>query len=105
MPRNRSLTRADFAKTKGFRRLAGVFLTIGYGTIPGSKVSKGAVVVSKKVAKRAVERNRIKRAIRPLLAQGVANSGLSLIVSVRKSALSRDLRAEFETLLGKISRS
>lgn len=105
MPRNRSLTRADFAKTKGFRRLAGVFLTIGYGTIPASKVSKGAVVVSKKVAKRAIERNRIKRALRPLLTNALARGDLSLIVTVRKSALSRDLRAEFETLVGKISRS
>jgi len=105
MPRNRSLSRADFAKTKGFRRLPGVFLSIGYGVIPGATASKGALVVSKKVAKRAVERNRIKRAIRPLLGRAVLRTDLSLIVTVRKSALSRDLRAEFEALLRKVLNS
>lgn len=83
----------------------GVFLSVGYGIIPNQVTGKGAVVVSKKVAKSAVERNRIKRALRSLLVRSLTAGGPSLVVTIRKSAPSRDLRVDLETVLAKILRS
>lgn len=105
MPRSKSLTRADFAKTKGFRRLVGAFVSVGYGIIPHQSTGKGAVVVSKKVAKSAVDRNRIKRTLRMLLVRFLTDGGPSIVVTIRKNAPSRDLRADLETVLAKILRS
>ena len=102
MPRKFSLSRADFAKTRAFRRLAGPSLSLSFGIITGRPVPGGAVVVSKKVAKSAVTRNRLKRALRPVLIGFLRHGTPSLVVTVRKSVPSRDLRTELEGLLAKV---
>lgn len=102
MPRKFSLTRADFGKTRVFRRLAGASLSLSFGTIPGRNVPGGAVVVSKKVAKSAVTRNRLKRALRPGIVGFLRGGAPSVIVTVRKDVPSRDLRFELESLLKKV---
>lgn len=105
MPRKQSLSRADFSKTRGFRRLAGAALSVSFGTIPGRTSPGGAIVVAKKVAKSAVVRNRIKRVLRPLLSAFLREDAPSVIVTVRKNVLPRDLRDELEKLLAKTPRS
>ena len=59
LPRTQRLTRAEFLATKHKKKLfhSPVFLV----SVTYSETLKGAVVVSKKVARGAVERNRIRR--------------------------------------------
>jgi ribonuclease P protein component len=102
MPRKFSLSRADFAKTRGFRRLAGASLSVSYGQIPARPLPGGAIVVSKKVAKSAVTRNRLKRTLRPILLAYLRTGAASAIVTVRKDVPSKGLRLELEGLLAKI---
>lgn len=102
MPRKFSLRRVDFSKTKAFKRLANSSISLSFGTILGRTAPGGAVVVSKKVAKGAVTRNRLKRALRPILVGFLRAKAPSVIVTVRKNIPSRDLRAELEALLAKV---
>lgn len=102
MPRRFTLSRADFTKTRAFKRFAGPSLTLSFGTIAGRAVPGGAVVVSKKVAKAAAVRNRLKRVLRPVLMRFLRTNAPSIIVTVRKNVPSRDLRDELEGLLSKV---
>lgn len=106
MPRKFSLTRADFAKTRHFRRVLGTALSLSFGNLPSRSVPGGAIVVSKKVASSAVIRNRIKRSLRAVLSAYLRKEGCpSIIVMVRKNVPTRQLRSELEAVLQKIPRS
>lgn len=102
MPRKLSLKRADFAKTRSFERRIAASLSVSFGDIPERPKPGGAIIVPKKAARSAVERNRIKRALRPLLVRYLRYTKRSILVTVRKKISSRDLRAELEELLEKI---
>lgn len=102
MPRKFSLSRLDFAKTRGFKRLSSPSLSLAFGVVPGRVHPGGAIVVSKKVAKVAVVRNHLKRVLRPVLMRFLRTKAQSVIVTVRKNIPSRDLRAELEGLIVKI---
>jgi len=70
-------------------------------------INRFGIVVSKKVAKKAVDRNRIKRQSREIIAnlnKNVRNKQYDIIVSVRNNALNAKydtLKSDLETLLQK----
>ncbi len=101
MPRTLSLSRGDISKTRAFRRLAGRALTLSYGDIPGRRVPGGAVIISKKVARNAATRNRLKRALRPMLARALRDGAPSIIIVIRSAIATRDLQSELDVLLKK----
>lgn len=67
MPARFRLSRADFTRMRGFRRIQGQLFSLSYGTIPERSGAGAAIVVSKKVAADAVDRNCIKRRSRAIL--------------------------------------
>ncbi len=75
------------ATIQGGRPIQGVFLSIKYRGL-GTGIPKAAIVVSAKVAKLAVGRNRIKRRLRailtPILPQ--LRPGLIIVVFAKKEA-------------------
>ena len=107
MPRELRLSRVDFAKTRSFRRIQGAFFSYSYGVIPGRTTKGGACVVSKKVARRAVDRNRIRRQVRgPLIfVLSTLPSPLVIICQSKKGVLtarSAEINAEIASLSHKI---
>lgn len=80
MPSQYRLSRADFSRMRGFRRINGRFFTLSYGTIPDRTRAGGAIVVSKKVAADAVDRNRIKRRSRAVLGKVLPKIGRAMVV-------------------------
>lgn len=69
MPPKYRLSRADFTRMRGFRRIQGRFSSLSYGTLPGRTHAGAAIVVSKKAAAHAVDRNRIKRRSRAIFSR------------------------------------
>lgn len=68
LPQAKRLTRDDFTQvTKGKRAITGHF-SLSYKQTP---FSKGAVVVSKKVAKKATERHLLKRRVLAVVSKGL----------------------------------
>lgn len=91
MPRKNRLTRADFnllLKVKT-RRINGVFFTVTIAPLPDALHSKASCVVSKKIARRAVDRNTIKRrcreAVHPFLS--VLKKPVMLMFYAKKESL------------------
>ena len=73
------------------------------------EASKAAVVVSKKVAAKAVERNTLKRRMRaPLLKALNGTPGLNIVLFARKGATeldARQLEEEVVALVSKVHKS
>jgi ribonuclease P protein component len=101
MPSRYRLSRTDFTKMHGFKRLHGSFFSLSFGTIPERSSPGVACVVSSKIAAKAVDRNRIKRRCRAILAESVEQlrSPLVIVVIAKKGAAkapfletSKDLR-------------
>lgn len=70
----------------------------------GGKPKLG-VVVSKKVAKKAVDRNRIKRMIHEALKEKIVNLGSPLIIILKANLASQkmpEIKKDLETLLKKL---
>lgn len=70
----------------------------------GSEPKLG-VVVSKKVAKKAVDRNRIKRMIHEALKEKIVNLGSPLIIILKANLASQkmpEIKKDLETLLKKL---
>lgn len=69
MPTKFRLTRADFKlfSSQKTRRVRGVYFTLSIFPLPADTAPKAACIVSKKVARKATERNRIKRRYRAIL--------------------------------------
>lgn len=88
MPRTLSLTGSEIRRTRPVRRIHGTYVSVALLPLPGASRAKAAVVVSKKVAVRATERNRIKRRIREALRATVARlpSGCGYLVSAKSAA-------------------
>ena len=106
---NRGLTRKDFENSREMGRmyqspLFGVSVMQNKGEHIGSPVQIG-FVISKKISKRAVDRNRIKR----LLCEAMKNKlpeGLKIIILVRKNILEakiEDIKKSWEGVYEKIS--
>ncbi len=104
MPARLRLSRADFSRMRGFRRLQGGLFSLSYGVI-SERIGAGvAVVVSKKVAADAVDRNRIKRRSRAILGRIVPSlSPARVFVAVAKKGAATasfdDFALDLENLL------
>lgn len=70
LPRKNRISRKDFPahKVQGFRVFAPLFTAVFYKAVLGVKESHASVVVSKKTAKTAVVRNKLRRRFYDLLA-------------------------------------
>lgn len=92
MPRNSRLSRADLNAINSLtvRRFSGVYGTLAVSPLPPlCSIPRSTCVVSKKVSKRAVDRNVIKRRCREIFrtcTQG-HNEPLALVFHAKKSAL------------------
>jgi ribonuclease P protein component len=88
MPAHYRLSRNDFTRMRGFKRVHGTLFSLSFGTLPERSVPGAACVVSAKVAPRAVARNRIKRRVRAILGPLMSNlpSPLILVLIAKKPA-------------------
>lgn len=88
------------------RSLAGSFVTLKHTSIVPQSVSKATVVVSSKIQKTAVGRNRLKRRLRAILKPLLPRiKSKSVVVFARKEAVLAtcvQLRTDLETLFSKI---
>lgn len=105
LPKEKRLT------TNGFNRFFGVgrryhseHFTLMHVPFP---VTKAAVVVGKKVAKKAVERNRMRRRVYTVLGTLLADCGSGVYIVLVKKPLSErtheELQAELAALFGRIN--
>lgn len=90
MPKQYRLSRADFIRLpKARRRIHGKYFSVTPIPFPALGGPRAACVVSKKIAARSVDRNRIERsareALRPLLAK--TRASVALIVYAKREAL------------------
>ncbi len=107
MSASHRLSRLDFNRLKVARRLPGVFFTLALGEVPGRSLSGFACVVSKKVARKAVDRNRIKRRIRAIFQDVVPRfSNQTVLVAYVKAgaakATMQDLRNDMDILIRRL---
>ncbi len=99
------LSRLDFNHFKVGRRLSGAFLSLALGAVGGRPHGGFACVVSKKAARRAVDRNRIKRRVRAIIRESVLPKSSVLIVYAKAGASRAtmdELREEIATLLRRL---
>lgn len=101
------ISRSEFQDMRGFKRLNGSLFTLSWGTLTKRSSPGGACIVSSKTAPRAVDRNRIKRRCRAILAQILDDSapGTMYIVVAKKAAIEasfRDMQKEIESLIARL---
>jgi len=105
IPRQNRPTRPEVEDIiKNGRSVQGVFVSFKYKTIP---VSKATIVVTKKVGKTAVLRNRIKRRLRAIISSLLLESKrpIGVVVFAKApviEALAKDLQSEVKNLFQKI---
>ncbi len=107
MPHLYRISRSEFQDMRGFKRLNGSLFTLSWGSLPGRTTPGGACIVSSKVAPRAVDRNKIKRRCRSILAQILAKSpaGKLYIMVAKKAALDasyREVQKEIASLIARV---
>lgn len=107
MPAKYRLNRTDFKllSSRGGRRVRGVFFTLTLIPLPPGASAKFGCVVSKKVARHAADRNRIKRccreAVRPYISQITQSVALVFYANITSAQASFDLLSQdIATLLG-----
>ena len=103
MPKKYRLSRTDFLRMRGFRRLHGALFSLSWGMLPDRPVSGAACVVSAKTAGSAAVRNGIKRRCRNALLCILkdAHAPIILVLHAKKpsaTASSRQMSAEIEDL-------
>jgi ribonuclease P protein component len=106
MPAKYRLSRTDFSRMRGFKRVHGTLFSLSFGSIPERAVPGAACVVSAKTAARATVRNGIKRRCRVALSpiMRTLKSPLILVVVAKKPAAdasSAEVREELLILLRK----
>ncbi|MCR4325184.1 MAG: ribonuclease P protein component [Patescibacteria group bacterium] len=106
MPKRSRLARSDFTDLRRTqsRRATGAYFSLSCTPLPDGEATKAACVVSKKVAARAVARNRIKRACREAVRPRLASikPPQALIFTAKRAAAaasSSDIRGDVERLL------
>ena len=102
MPKKYRLTGEELSHLSG-KRMHGKFFSLLISPISGDH-AKCAVVVSKKVAMKAVDRNKIKRRVRNILSKHIprTKNSVALVFSAKRETkgvafaeLSRDIEALF----------
>jgi ribonuclease P protein component len=98
LAKNERLNRADFSKYfASGRRTHGKYLTTIHTPLPGFV---GSVVVSKKVAKKAHDRNRIRRRLYSILREFKDKENFSgVYILVTKPAIMTLSKKEFKTMV------
>lgn len=98
MPTKFRLTRTDFKlfSSQKARRIRGTFFTAATIPLPAGTPPKVACVVSKKVVRKAVDRNRIKRRCREALRQLMTHIKQSVALVLYANTTSN--KATFEEL-------
>lgn len=110
MPALYRLSRSDFTRMRGFKRVHGTLFSLSFGMLPDRSKPGFACVVSAKTAPRANRRNLIKRRVRAAM-QGILSQlppGATLVFYAKKPAVSADsdaIRAEVCALARKSGNS
>jgi ribonuclease P protein component len=101
MPQKHRLTGAEMRTTRPARRAGGVLFSVSI--TPGGKAARFGVVVSKKIAAKAVDRNLIKRRYRAALQKHVQRipPGRYVFVAKREcaSASAADMERDIAALV------
>jgi ribonuclease P protein component len=106
MPAKYRLSRTDFTRMRGFKRVHGTLFSLSFGAIAERALPGVACVVSAKTASKAATRNRIKRVCRAALAPLMLRlPSPSVLVFVAKkpatAATAEELRSEIASLVRK----
>ena len=103
MPHKSRLSHAEMASQRGAKRLQGNLFSLSTFSLSGGD-AKFTCVVSKKVAQKAVDRNRLKRqcreVVRPLMKR--VQHPLALVLTAKKSAATAPfsaIREDIERLI------
>lgn len=97
LSKKKRLNRANFNKIlEKSRRVENNLFSLRARFVDKKESFRASVVVSSKVAKKAVVRNTLKRQIYDILAQNKGLSGLWAVVYVKKEAVSKE-KAEIES--------
>jgi ribonuclease P protein component len=99
LSRSHRLPRAGFEQMTGLRRSASRHFSISYAN--SSLISGGAVIVSKKIAKKSVDRHLLKRRVREIMRPWVIK-GRVLVIHARTGADQlpfAEMQTELTTLL------
>ncbi len=106
MPKKYRLSHADFVRLPrgGTRRVSGTYFSLTVYPLVGSEAPKMASVVSKKIAARAVDRNRIERQCREALRAHLRRikEPVALVFHGKREAASasfRETKKDIEALL------
>lgn len=99
------LPKNEFKKVfKNGRRLHNKYFTLIYHANPMLKSPQAAVVVSKKVAKNAVDRNKIKRRIRAVIQEHIEKIQNHQVIVLTKPLIQKaayqDIEVNLERMLG-----
>lgn len=100
------LSRNDFARMRGFRRVHGTLFALSFGGIAERVAPGAACVISAKVIPRAAARNRLRRLCREVLSPLMPTlppSQVVVFIAKKPAATSTAVacRAEITTLLHK----
>ena len=104
LPKKSRLSRADFVEVGRGVRLSSPHFSLSYRHRTPSKEGQVAVVISKKVAKRSVDRHLLKRRMLAVL-RDYTHQGLESVAYARQGAVSLSfstLKSEFSDLLKRI---
>lgn len=104
MPSRYRLSRADFAHTRRLARETGRFFMFSYGTVPNRTFPGVACVISGKIAKNAVRRNRLRRRVRAILLPFCAGASAPtvFVLMAKKGAAEasfEEIQADIESFL------
>ncbi|MBL8158264.1 ribonuclease P protein component [bacterium] len=110
MPAHYRLSRADFTRMRGFKRVHGTLFSLSFGTLPDRSSPGFACVVSAKIAPRANTRNLIKRRARAAVQRALPrlSPGVALVFYAKKPATEADaarIRSEIFALARKSGNS
>jgi ribonuclease P protein component len=110
MPIKYRLSRTDFTRMRGFKRVHGTLFSLSFGVLPERAHPGFACVVSAKVAPRANARNLIKRRARAAMQHALPrlSPGVALVFYAKKPATTADaaaIRAEISSLARKSGNS
>lgn len=105
MPKKHRLSRADFVRiSRGAgQRVHGTYFSLTATTLPPGNAVKAACVVSKKISKRAIDRNKIERRVREVLRPLIARiAGPHVLVFYAKREATAASYAEIERDIQKL---
>ncbi len=106
MPAKFRLSRTDFTRMRGFKRVHGTLFSLSYGNLPERASPGFACVVAAKMAPRANTRNRIKRHARTAAQSFMRRlpSSMTIVFYAKKPAAQAEaveIRNEILTLATK----